>query len=265
MFNSSSDPFVQALKSIHYLVVRLPRSDMAPLQILTRSGDSLVALGEIANVMVAGSAPLPAIRLGVPVAPINGSRTGQMKIGLGLSLLGNIIGAMGGSRLGFDVAYRRATSATFEFQNVTEESVGIDLLDQFLSAADINPANAAISTLLDAASVYVVTSVLKSDIFVFDATSEQEGDIKLDVPVIQEAVGVNVTVKPQSESKTTIAYQGKIPLAFAFKAIQLFFDDGRFTSFKPAQGLAAAFEPFHDPGAEKVDYLLTADTFARIA
>src|SRR5690349_22455405 len=100
MFNSASDPFINALKSFGYNVVRLPKPDMQPLQILAKNGDNLERLGALTTLLVPGGAiNQPKITSGTPVAPISGSRTGDLKIGLGLSILGNVIGAMGGSSL----------------------------------------------------------------------------------------------------------------------------------------------------------------------
>ena len=41
MFNSGSDPFVNALKSFGYNIVRLPKSDIQPLLLLSKNGTTL--------------------------------------------------------------------------------------------------------------------------------------------------------------------------------------------------------------------------------
>ena len=41
MFNSGSDPFVNALKSFGYNIVRLPKADIQPLLLLSKNGDNL--------------------------------------------------------------------------------------------------------------------------------------------------------------------------------------------------------------------------------
>lgn len=261
MFNSGSDPFINALKSFGYNIVRLPKPDLQPLQLLSRTGDNLERLGPMTKLFVT-KAPVPAISAGVPVAPINGSRTSDLKIGLGLSVLGNIIGAMGGSTLGLDVHYDKATSATFEFQDVTEDRCDILDLDQYLGTADINPANVFVSKLLDADQIYVLTAVIKSTKFTFDAKGSTGVDLDLKVPVIQEAIGGNVTVAAGAASTSQIVYEGKLPLAFGFQAVQLFFDKGKYTAFKPATGVAAAIAaPAGDP---RLDLLKTPQTLLRL-
>ena len=54
--------------------------------------------------------PPPTIIADTPAANINGLRTSSMKIGVGLSFLGTIIGAMGG-HLGVEAQYQQAKSA----------------------------------------------------------------------------------------------------------------------------------------------------------
>jgi hypothetical protein len=264
MFNSGSDPMLQALKAINYLVVRLPKADLHPLHIMSRDDKNMVRLGDISNVFKQGKFGPPTIQSGDPQANINGSRTGSMKIGLGLSVLGNIIGAMGGSKLGLDVAYKNVKSAVFEFQNVTEDKVGIDLLDKFLNDSDIDSASVAVGKLFNEDRVYVITAVLRSDTFIFDASTTTETGVTLEVPVIQQAVGGKVTVEAQNETKTKLSYKGAIPLAFAFQAIQLFFEDGQFTAFKPAQNVTLAFEPAAGARPESVDFLDFDDPFVRV-
>ena len=56
MFNSNSDPFIQALKSFGYLTVRLPKADIAPLQILSKNGKDLERLGFLEKLLMTGGA-----------------------------------------------------------------------------------------------------------------------------------------------------------------------------------------------------------------
>src|SRR4051812_16465612 len=128
----NSDPLLTSLKASGYCVVRLPKADITPLQILVRQGNNLERLGELATLLVAGSnIAMPEISQDVVASNIIGQQTGDLKIGVGLSLLGNILGAMGGSKLGLDVKYQQAKSAAFEFHEVLEDRVEVAKLDQY--------------------------------------------------------------------------------------------------------------------------------------
>jgi len=268
MLGSSSDPFIKALKSFGYLTVRLPKADIAPLQILSKNGKNLERLGPVVKLLTPGdNIGAPTISLGALAANINGQRTGEMKIGLGLSLLGSIIGAMSGSTMGVDVEYKQAKSAVFEFTDVTEDKIDIIDLDQYLGDADINPASVFVSKLLEADELYITTAVIKSAKFIFDAKQSGGVGVKVNVPVIQGAVGGNVTVGASGAADSKVTYEGKIPLVFGFQAVRLFFDGGKFTSLVPAEGVALkGLGNIESSLSEekKVEQLMVDDCFVRL-
>jgi hypothetical protein len=100
-------PTITYLKSYGYSVLRLPRRDFQPLQILASQGKDLVPLGALTTVMVSnGAIPLPPMRANVQAATINGQRSSDLSIGVGLSILGGVIGAMGGGNLGIVASYQ---------------------------------------------------------------------------------------------------------------------------------------------------------------
>lgn len=265
MFNSSSDPFIKALKSFGYNTVRLPKADTAPLQVFSRNGNNLERLGALIKLLTPGSTiQPPAITADVPTANINGKRTGEIKIGLGLSILGNIIGAMGGSTLGLETQYQQAKSAVFEFSGVTEDRLDVIDLDQYLGDADINPASVFVSKLLESDQLYVTTAVLKSSKFTFEGTQSSGIGVDVKVPVIQQVVGGNVSVKTAAGSQSKLTYEGKIPLVFAFQAVQIFYDNGRYTAFKPVEDVTTKALSKVDAKTAGMDLLMTTDTFVRI-
>lgn len=262
MFNSNSDPFIQALKSFGYLTVRLPRADVAPLQILSRNGKDLERLGHLEKLLMTGGAiPLPLVKSGTPTANINGRRTGDIKIGLGLSILGNIIGAMGGSTLGLEVQYRHAKSAAFEFNEVTEDRIEVVELDQYLGDADINPASVFVNKLLEADQIYITTAVIKSSKFSFEVKTKDGAGVEIEAPVIQQVVGGNVAVSNSSEVHSKLTYEGKTPLVFGFQAVRIYYHDDRYTAFAPTEGVTMkSLSPIH----RNVEFLTTDDTFAKL-
>ena len=55
------DTSITYLKSLGYSVLRLPRADVLPLQVLLRKGKDLVRLGHITELMQEGSVPPPEV------------------------------------------------------------------------------------------------------------------------------------------------------------------------------------------------------------
>ncbi len=250
-----TDPFVAHLKSYGYNVVRLPKADIAPLQVLERQGRSLGRLGDLADILVAGEAiPLPEVRRDVRAANISGQRTGSMNIGIGLNILGTIIGAIGGSSLGLEAAYEGARTSVFEFEDVYEDSVKITQLDQFLGDADVNPYSRHVANLLEADELYIINAAIKSTKFTVEARKKDGTALEVKIPVIQEIVGGEVKVSGEAETTTKATYEAPEPLIFGFQAVRLYYDQGIYTAYKPLTsniGLRA-LENVEDDGTDRL-------------
>jgi hypothetical protein len=262
-----SDPLLTYLKSFGYSVVRLPRTDLRPLQLLVRAETRLTRLGDLSAVLQPGGrAPLPPLTENVAAANISGERTRDLSLGVGLSILGNVIGAMGGSTVGLEAGYKQAKTAAFQFTDVLEDRVDLLAIDQYLGDADVNPLSTYAAQLLDADAVYVITSTIKTRTFVVDAKDASGASVDLQVPEIQGVVGGNVKVSASPGGASKVVYEGPVPLVFGFQAARLFYADGRYTAFKPLQPGEAALEA-HVAAASvaRAEYLQTDSPFARLA
>jgi hypothetical protein len=233
-----NDPFITYLKQSGFNAIRLPRRDFAPLQLLIGGGKELTSLGMLGTV-ISGPA-LPVLHRDAPVAPISGQQTGKLSVGVGLTLLGSIIGALGGNKIGLDAKYQMARSLTFEFSQVLMDSVDIATLDQYLAAADLNPNSHHVSAMLEADEVCVVTATIKSGMITVQAKGERGAEVGLKLPEIQQLVGAEVTVSTSNNMASNITYKGSTPLVFGFQAVRLFYSDGRYTAFEPVVAGAAA-------------------------
>jgi hypothetical protein len=241
------DPFLSCLEAFGYCVVRLPRADLEPLQLLLRAGDDLERLGHLSSVLVPGPhVGLPRVSRNRPAASISGRRTGSLDVGVGLSLLGGVVAAMGGSQIGLDDTYRAAHTITFEFRDVMEDSVELVDLDQYLADARVNRQSAHVETLLDADRLYVTTAVVKSRSLTVEARDEDGTAVSVHVPALQQLAGGQVSVSLAGDNSSAIVYAGTTPLGFGFRAVRLFYEDGRYGAFEPLEageaGLKAALE-----------------------
>jgi hypothetical protein len=245
---SRPDASIALLRSYGYSVFRFPRAAAEPLELLHRQGKDLTRLGAVTDLVVAGSVPAPdARRDAAPGIDIEGKTTNKVNAAIGLSILGSFIAALGGGKLGIDAAFSRARTVTFEYANVMEDAVDVLALEKFVAAGRIGPhiPSGTLEKLLDD-ELYVVTSVLKTKKVVVTAQGEGGSDVSVDVPVIQQAVGGNLKVNAASSTASRIACEGTVPVAFAFQAVQLVFDDsGEFltTQQLPAGDAAARSLP----------------------
>jgi len=237
-----NDASIGLLKSIGYVTVRIPRANLRPLQVFEKTDNNLVYRGELDSLFKNSQSALPLISADEEMANVNGKRSSEQKIGVGISILGNIIGALGGSKLGLEIGFKNASSGAFEFQNVYNNGIEPFRLEEYLSTADINPALPASAKLLEADKLYVVTSIIKSNKFGFDTKNSSGQGVKVDVPVIQQIVGGSVNVERSSESETKVSFEGAHKLVFGVKAMQMVYEDGKFRLLKQSKPDVGAFE-----------------------
>lgn len=231
-----NDPYLNYLKNFGYCIVRLPKADVKPLQIYARKGEMLERLGPLPALLQAGNnIPLPSISENTVAADISGRRTSDLSIGLGILILEGVLSAMGASSFDLRTKYRQAATITFAFHDILEDKIDLIDLDQYLGDADINPFSYYGTQLLDAGRVYVTTATIKSRKFTVEAKKSDGTTLDLSIPVIQNIVGGNVKVSGQTEVSSKLTYEGSTPLVFGFKAVQLFYDQGEYTTLEPVE------------------------------
>jgi len=251
----SNDPLISSLRSFGYNVVRLPRADITPLQILTKKNNEFQRLGEVSAVFKSrGNVAIPDIHENIPAANVSGQKSGDLSLGLGLSILGGIISALGGSPLALDTKYQKAKSVSFQYEGVLENNIGIVELDQFLTDADINPFSTYVSDLLKSDQVYITTSTIKSRKFTIYPKSAKGVDLGIQIPQIQGIVGSNIKVSSQGQDSSAITFEGSILLVFGFQAVQLFYDRGHYTRQEPVKADAVMRGTSRRRGAKLLSY-----------
>jgi hypothetical protein len=266
---SRPDQSITFLRGYGFSLFRFPRASAQPLELMHRDGKDLTRLGMVPDLVMSGEIGPPEVRRDAsPGIDIEGKETSKVNVAIGLSILGSFIGALGGGKLGLDAAFKSARTVTFQYTGVMEDAVDVLSLEKFVKAGRISPHIPAgtLEKLLDD-EVYVVTSVLKTRKIVVAAQGERGVEVKVDVPVIKEAIGGNVNVDTASGMESKIAFEGAVPVAFAFQAVQLVFDDsGEFltTEQLPAGDAAARALPPARASRGPV-FLETRGAFARVS
>jgi hypothetical protein len=168
---------------------------------------------------------------------------------------------MGVSPPALDASLRPGTTIELAFDDVTEDRVEVAALDRYLAAADVLPGAPSVAALLDADDVYVTTVVVSCRRLLVSATRADGQTVALQAPGLAGAVDARVSVSVDHEDSTTIAYRGRAPLAFGFKAVRLMYDDGRYRALRrvaPGRVMrGGAIAPAADP-------LEVAGPFARL-
>jgi hypothetical protein len=248
------DRLLTYLNRYGYNVVQVPRAGIEPLDVLGHD-ESLEKLGTISEVWTS-TEPVPAPGAPAPVADLGGQKSDNLDLGLGLKILANALAGMGAA-VGLptlNLAYKRARSLEFKFTNVASVQVHPFAIGKYLAAGVLDVANPFVARYFgnEETDEYIISEVLKSDSVSVTARSQGGADIKLEIPAIQAAVGVNVAVAAGRASAGELIYAGKVDLTFGFKAYQVFFENGKWLvrGVKPSGDLAfETREADEDPGA----------------
>lgn len=264
---SHPDPFLNLLKSISYIPLRLPRADVQPLQLLGIDGKDLTVLGQLSDAMRPGpTALLPPVQNDIQTASqIEGTRSAKVKLSIGLNLLGGIIGALTGQNLDVSAAYQHASTLTFEFDDVTVNNVSVILLDKYLNSSDIDPLAKQIQDLMIAGDAGVTTAVACSKKFVVTAQDSNGADINVDVPVIQNVASGKLGVSTTGANNTKVVYQGNTAITFGLQALRLGFDEnGKITGFTQVASGSGAVRGLEPAATGAPNLLQLQTTFAEV-
>jgi hypothetical protein len=236
-----TDKSLTYLNGIGYNVVRLPRRGIEPLDVLGQTGLSLERLGRLDQIW-ASSKPVPRPGPDQDAAKISGQRTNEMKLSVGLKLLEGVLAAVGAKVPQVDFAYAKASTLQFTFGDVTARGVDPLLVGEFLGSGDLKGPNPVFDRYFhdEDAKAFVLTEVLLAKSISVSAKDEHSGDVKVDIPAIQQAVGVDVQVAAKVGSGSDLTFAGAQPVTFGFKAFEIAFD-GRWRMVGAAAGPDLAF------------------------
>jgi len=232
------DPFLNLLKDFGFLPLRLPRADVAPLNMVQQHDKDLNLMGDLTSAMVphAGVLPPPIIKDIQSANKLAGQKSSQVKLNIGLTILGNILQALTGQNLGVSAAFQRASTLRFEFDDVMIDKVDAIKLDEFLSQSDINPALRSIHDSLIDGTMGVITAVAKTKKYVVSAQKDDGTQAGIDVPVIQGVAGGALKVDSSGSSNSEVTFEGPVPVAFGVQGVHISFSqEGKFTVFDPFQ------------------------------
>jgi len=239
-----TDSRLTFLNGLGYNVIRLPREGIDPLHALGRdpNAGTLENLGSISKIWKSDTAP-PVPDPPGDAADVNGQRTDDLKLSIGLEILSGVLSGFGVSTPSVNVAYERARSVQFEFTNVKVVRVEPLALGEYLANGDLNQTNPFASYFTDSKkAAFVVTEVLKASSVKVIAKDKSGTTIGVDAPVVQNLVGVKVNVGAGAAGDHALTYQGQKLVTFGFKAFGVAFMDGDWRVFgvKPSKEMSFA-------------------------
>lgn len=209
------------LRSLGYNVISLPRAGIRPLTVAFLSNNGrLTELGYLPEVWTSAVGE-PQAATGT-VAQLGGQRTSKLNAEVGLDVLGNLIGALGGDPIGIKAEFGNAKTFEFSFMHVERDRVTPLALGRYVTEGSLNSENPFVKRYFaPGEKLYVVCEVLKSSSFGVTATASTSTDLGLKVPLVQQAISGNGSIKVESTSKNSFAFEGVEKLPFAFIAARM--------------------------------------------
>jgi len=226
-FGKQAEPF---LPDRDYLSATLPTTDLHVLMVLAREKGILRRFSTLPTVLTSKNGPdAIVVTRDEAVVAVQGSSTRKMKIGIGATIVASLVSALGGKAIGAHLATSRAKSIEFGYTDVTADRVDLGSLDLWLAASDFNPRSHSAADLLASENMFVIVGLLKAKGVTVTLLDEHDQSLGFDLPVIDDAVGAQVTASVSGQGNTTLTFSGTQPLAVAAKAAQVKFDaDGGF-------------------------------------
>lgn len=215
-----TDRSTRFLRHLGYNVVRHPVEGIKPLQLIGWKKDSPKRLGEVSQLLNGSSAPEPTIEYDQVAGNINGQKSSKLPIKIGIDLLGSVIGAMGGN-LGITAKYESAKTIQFQYDNVLKDWANIISLGDYLMAGDVKWDHIVLKEYLFGRwNLYVITETVRSNKFGVTAFDKYAAELAVDLPVIDDMLGGEFSVKPESESSRMVLYEGPKHLTFGFSCVE---------------------------------------------
>jgi len=236
---SANDKLVKALKDKGYNLIKFPRTDIKPLQVLVKSHSGIMNFknwfkptevkyqGAISDILKSGK-PTPKAKSGRVAQVLKEASSSVLKaetsLALTLQLLNN-------SKLStqqkadLTALFANLQDTNFSFGEKTKLSeVKTTTLDSYLRKAQPkDDVGLAFEELLtkEKTSIYIITSVLQSDTFSFVGTNYTQAQLNGMIEGIKKILDADGNFNIQAFKNNGISFTSEQPLAFAFKAVQL--------------------------------------------
>lgn len=249
------DPTTQELNKRGYNMVKLPRVGIEPLDVLGREDKSLEKLGSITEIWTS-TVPAPTPGAPAAVAGIEGSKTSDLDLSIGLKLLADALAGLGGgiSLPALNAGFKSAKKVQFKFVNVESVSVTPFSLGKFLAKGTLDVGNPFVAHFFgnDDTEDYIIVDVLKSDSISVTGKTDKGVDVGADIGALSGALGAKVAVKASSSGTSEITFTGSVKATFAFKVFQVMFEDGKWIPRGVGASDDLSFAATADGGSDSV-------------
>lgn len=214
-----NDAVLKDLNNLGYNMVRLPRENINPLLVITKSNSNLVVLGKISDFVTEKMSEPPEISQDQSVAEISSLKTGKLKLGVGLSFLKEFLSSIGAAEVGLKASFKNAYFIQFVYQNVLTDSVYPTAIGKYLSSVSPDITGILIDNIDNEGESYIITDTLKSNFLSIVAYDSKGMKLDLDISALQQLLNATPKFEFIKDKRNAISFKGEEFLRFAFKAI----------------------------------------------
>jgi hypothetical protein len=231
-----NDPAVNYLRNLSYNVLRHPRADLEPLDVLGRTAKAAERLGPLEKVWKT-SKPKPTPKQ-IDAADVKAQSTGSLRGTLGVKVLGGLLSGFGVGGIGGKFGLSGSKGISFHFEK--PELFGVDVLSigDYLSEGDLDASNVAVERYFcdDAADVFIVSEVLRTKKLTIQFEAENQSKAEADVTALEGLLKPQLEIARDTKRTSAITVEAKTPLCFGFKAQSVQYSNGKWTieGFVPA-------------------------------
>lgn len=221
------DRTAKAMADQGYNLVKYPRADIDPLNVVADVGGRFEWLGPITDVW---SSAVPVPTPNISAAPnFEYTQSNEYRGAFGLQILQGLLRNIGGSGR---TSVSKQTTLTFKYHDPERYVVSPLQVGAFLKAGDLDVANPFLAAFLggdDQSDFFVITEVLRSQGLTVTAANSNAKELAADVQAMGNLANGTISASATEESQKSIMFEGTQPLTFAFKAFEIAFVDGAWT------------------------------------
>jgi hypothetical protein len=224
-----NDPAVTYLRNLNYNVLRHPRADLAPLDVLGRTNSAAERLGALDAVWktpVAKPKPKP-----ITSANVKGQSTASIKGSLGIKVLDGLLSGFGVGGVGGKFSLSGSKGMRFHFEKPIVLGIDVFVIGKYLGEGDLDQTNPAVDRYFynESAEVFIVTEVLRTNKLTIEFEAGGAGSAAADVSALQGLLQPQLEVARDKKRDSAITIATREPLSFGFKAQAVQYVDGKWT------------------------------------
>jgi hypothetical protein len=230
------DPLIRAFQRLGYNVLRMPSASFAPLLLLESDGSRQTRpIGPLEDELPSPTGRLPEVRRDDAAPDIAVTRTRRLGGELGVGFLEPILALMGAPVIAGALSGARKLSIVLT--NVRRDWVQPGGLARYLESGAV-AGSEHVSKATEDNRLFTVTSVLKSTSLATVVDREVAQSIRAEAAAPGIPVKVEVEQSRETADSSVLTFTGGMPLAFAFQAVRLIYEDGIYSDYATAMGLS---------------------------